>query len=215
MSKQQVLNGSYLAVGTFGLVALSCFASPANAGTINNVTNWQVFGSGSSSGNSVNLSTSNYDYNAGDIASFLGISPTQLEDVAAYTATGGSAAKAMINAKAGDILNFDWFFQAGDYLPFNDFSFWTISNTANLLADIVGVGNYGSTSGSQSYTFGTTGTYTLGFGVLDSTDTALDSYVSVSNVTTTSVPEPATVAGLLAVGTLLATTKKRKQQQKG
>lgn len=215
MFKSQFLSLSCLTASTVSLVALSSFANPVNAATINKITDWQIFEDGSSSENSINLSTPGLEQNASSIANFLGISNADLENLAIYNAVGGSAAKTSINVEAGDVLNFDWFFRAGDPFPFNDFSFWTLNNTANFLVDILHIQIFGSpTSGSVSYTFDTSGTYTLGFGVLDSFDEWGDSSLIVNNVTTTSVPEPATVLGVLGVGSLLAATKKRNSSKK-
>ena len=47
----------------------------------------------------------------------------------------GSAVYAELNAKAGDVVTFDYFFDGGDYLPFDDFAFVSIMARA-LFASI-------------------------------------------------------------------------------
>ncbi len=213
MFKHQFLGIFSVTVSTASLVTLSSFANSAKAATLNKVTDWQFFGGGSYSDNSINLSTLGLDENASEIANFLGISNEDLENLAPFRAVGGSAAKTTLNVKGGDTLNFDWFFDDRDQFPFNDFSFWTINNTATLLTDILHVRILGfPRNGSESYTFATGGTYTLGFGIVDSLDEAGDSGLTVSNITitsVTSVPEPTTILGFLGIATVLAVTKKR------
>ncbi|NEO67266.1 MAG: PEP-CTERM sorting domain-containing protein [Moorea sp. SIO4G2] len=55
---------------------------------------------------------------------------------------------------------------------------------------------------SFSYTFETSGSFSLGFGVLDEDDFIVGSGLLIDNVELTPVPEPASILGLLALGAL-------------
>ncbi len=55
---------------------------------------------------------------------------------------------------------------------------------------------------SFSYTFETSGTYSLGIGVLDEDDFIVNSGLLIDNVELTPVPEPASILGLLALSAL-------------
>ena len=66
-------------------------------------------------------------------------------------ATEGSAVYAELNAKAGDVVTFDYFFDGGDYLPFDDFAFVSINGKSITLASIKENGNYGDESGVFEY----------------------------------------------------------------
>lgn len=144
-----------------------------------------------------------------EIENFLGLSSGSL------TAMGvqeGSAIKQTFTANAGDVLSFSWNFLT-DLDPadttYNDFAFWTLSSTQEQLADTNNPTNFSFSrlakeTGYQpySYTLASTGTYTLGFGVVDVGDTTVNSALLVDNVrlssSSTAVPEPTTTFGLLA-----------------
>ncbi|GGA04420.1 hypothetical protein CYANOKiyG1_16810 [Okeania sp. KiyG1] len=66
---------------------------------------------------------------------------------------------------------------------------------------------------SFSHTFSESGTYTLGFGVVDAGDTVVDSGLLIDNVELTSVPEPGLIFGLSLIGALGATSLKRNQRE--
>lgn len=154
------------------------------------------------------------------LESFLGLANGSLDGLGNGNATFGSAIKQLIKVKAGDVLTFDWKFNTGDFLPFNDFSFFSISSAVFELADINLVGDNGTTASETfSYKFQNAGSYTLGFGVVNTLDGLVSSTLSVDNATinsTTSVPEPASVLGLLAVSALGASSVlKRKRQTSG
>lgn len=112
---------------------------------------------------------------------------------------------------AGDSITFDWAFNASDYLPYNDFSIFAVEDSLGnvieniTLADVASVGNYGQTGwNTYSYTFTASGSGSIGFGVYNLLDSALDSELYVDNITSSVVPEPATIAlfglGLAGLG---------------
>ncbi len=153
------------------------------------------------------------------IESFLGLPAGTLNSLAGpLFATEGSAIKQVITANAGDVLSFDWNFLTNEATPnavYNDFAFWVLVNehTGQVLANTFSSFSPSSTSffeetgfTTTSYTFSTSGTFTLGFGVMDAaagTDTAIDSGLLVDNVrlTAAAIPEPPTaiLASIAAV----------------
>lgn len=212
-----------LVSGTVGVVGLSCVlgASPAQALGITNgsfsngFSGWQTLGNSqivdSNGSDAAQIITSGAF--AGDIEGFLGLSIGQLTTLSGETPTNGAAFKQTFFANAGDVISFDWIFQAGDYVPFDDFAFTSLSSSADLLASVATVGNF-QNSGLKNYswTIASDGTYTLGFGVLNALDTGLNSSLTVDNVTSsaTAVPTPALVPGAIALTASLL--RKRKSE---
>lgn len=120
------------------------------------------------------------------VEAFLGLAYGKLDTING-NATNGSAIKTTISAEPGSTVSFDWFFQAGDYIPFNDFSFFvSAGGTVSELADVQLTGNYGNT-GWHTTTFNLpttiSGDFDLGFGVMNLLDTVLDSTLYVDNIT--------------------------------
>jgi hypothetical protein len=213
--KRSVFTGALSLIGfasVFG--GSSSQAAVINGGfETGDFSGWETIGNTSVNNNEAFLSA--YGADDTDLETFLGLSAGSLDRINNVDATNGSAIKQTIVAKAGDVLSFDWLFKAEDYLPFNDFSFYTISSEAYKLADVFQVGDYGQTASQTSYTFKEAGTYTLAFGVLNVFDQAGSPSLKVDNVKLTSVPEPGSMLGLLAVGAVGATSlMKRKKQLK-
>jgi len=152
------------------------------------------------------------------IETFLGLAAGTLDGLIAANATAGSAIKQTITVSAGDMLTFDWNFltdevEAGDDVP--DFTFVSIvSGTSEILADAVSSTFVSSGTSFPHetgftmfpYTFPTSGTFTLGFGVMHAGDNEVDSGLLLDNVTI--IPEPATIA-LLGLGALSLLRRKR------
>ena len=152
------------------------------------------------------------------IETFLGLAAGTLDGLVAANATAGSAIKQTMTASAGDILTFDWNFLTdevweGDDVP--DFAFVSIvSGTSGILADAVSSTFVSSSTPFYDetgftmfpYTFPTSGTFTLGFGVMHEGDEMVDSGLLLDNVTI--IPEPATVA-MLGLGALSLLRRKR------
>lgn len=126
--------------------------------------------------------------NQSSIEAFLGVASGGLSPLAASgsgydDATNGSAMKTTLDVTAGDQISFSWAFDADDYLNFNDFAFVTINGTPIELADISQVGSYGATSwASFSYTATSTGPLTIGFGVMNTGDSGVNTYLLVDQL---------------------------------
>jgi hypothetical protein len=100
----------------------------------------------------------------------------------------------------GDVITFDWNFFTTDYLPFNDFAFFTadegVPGNAVVfeLSDVAATGRVTNDGGSAStgwvttfeYTVQQTGVIKIGFGVVDASDFVYDSHLLIDNLQVTS-----------------------------
>ncbi len=128
-----------------------------------------------------------------ELESFLGLDAGDLDALGNGNATEGSALKLTpITVQAGDTLSFDWNFLTSEFTPdgtYNDFGFVSIaSGSVSELADtnsdfVPFTGGFASETGygSFAYEFTTAGTYTIGLGVTDVSDSAVDSALLVDN----------------------------------
>lgn len=164
-----------------------------------------AFGSGPTEGTyQAFLSTGGSVASEKKLEKFLGLVPGTLDATVIGNATSGSAMQQTFSANAGDTLSFDWNFLTNDgpaggwSASFNDSAFYTLNGQAYWLADTLGVFGSSPTSflaetGFQTVmlTLPTTGWYTLSFGVIDVSDTAVDSGFLVDNISTnSSIPTP-------------------------
>lgn len=209
---------SLTVAGVAAVVGITSFVGvdSAQAAIINGdfssgFSGWSTLGDTDATSGAAVLNTLGADL--ADIESFLGLPTGALAGISGTNPINGSAIKQSFFANAGTTISFDWFFQAGDYFPFNDFAFYSLVPTggANLLSNVAAVGDFGN-SGQQSLSFliPTTGNYTLGFGVLNALDFGLNSSLTIDNVNgdTTPIPTPALLPGLLGMG--VAALRKRK-----
>jgi hypothetical protein len=233
---------SALALGTACSISLSAIAAvqPASAQLVNggfetgNFTGWattgnasiqtSAFGSGPTEGTfEALLSTGDPTVPDFSLEAFLGLAPGSLDNLGNGNATDGSAIRQTFLAEAGDILTFDWNFLTNEGTPsfFNDFSFVSLSvlselgDTTSIFMNSLTPFNQETGFQTFSFTIPTTGTYTLGLGVTDVADNIVDSGLLVDNVKLTSVPEPTSTFGVLALGAFGAGSfLKRKREQK-
>jgi hypothetical protein len=123
------------------------------------------------------------------------------------------------SATTGNVLSLKAFFKTDDYLPFNDNSYINLLDSGNTLiatlfaADVAHVGNLSGTPWTAlSYTFLSSGDFTLEFGVANQVDndSGFSSYLGVDQISVSTVPAP---PALLLFGTgllgLLGMRKKR------
>jgi hypothetical protein len=213
-----------------GLSSL-CVASPSYAAIINggfetgDFTEWTIignttietaeFGSGPTEGTYAALVTnSSGSIAVPDLETFLGLELGSLNDLGNGITYNGSVIKQTFTANAGDILTFDWnFLKKEEPDPiFNDFAFVSVNSLSTLASplksSLVPFSNVDQQFDQQtkfqssSFTIPNTGTYTLGLGVANVTDTTGDSGLLVDNVSLKPIPEPSSVLGTLTLGAL-------------
>lgn len=159
---------------------------------------------------------------AGGLEDFLGLPLGVLDDPDNFVfATEGSAIKRNITVKSGDILTLDWNFLTDDIQDYGFIALWEINDLSNFTYDdLVIIDNntgvststtpFTSETGYQTYshTFGSGGTYSLGFGVVDTFDVAVSSGLLIDNVqltqteTEVQVPEHSSLISFLLLGVL-------------
>jgi hypothetical protein len=151
------------------------------------------FGIGPVHGASQALITTGGNTSRAAIEHFLGIEPGTLDTFTAYPATAGTALRQSLTVEAGRVLSFDWNFLCNDYVPYNDFAFFSVNGEVHKLSDVAecdGLGNGNASFQDQtgfssfSYTFSAAGTYTIGFGVIDVRDTSVAAGLIIDNVHT-------------------------------
>lgn len=177
-------------------------ASPSYAANIN-LLQWGSIGdvSRTSSQATLNSGTLNTAITGGSVDSvedFLGLPGGSLDPVGSvFGATQGSAIKTtFLSVKTGDIFSFDWSFLTSD----SDSAFVTINNSVFSLTN----------NSSFNYVFPNADDYHIGIGVVDVDDTIGESQLIVSNANFTTVPEPATTIGAIAVLGLGISLKKKR-----
>jgi hypothetical protein len=224
MAISMTKNLAIFALSVTGFTGLVGFVgtNPAQAAFLNgdfnnSLTGWTALGNvqnGSLNGSSAAQLTSSGAFSS-DIESFLGLSNGALNSAGNGFVTNGSALKQTFSAIAGTEVTFDWNFTAGDYIPFNDFAFTSLSSVVSELADVQLVGNYGN-SGTNTFSWiiPTTGSYTLGFGVVNVGDQNLNSTLFVDNVAgdVQAVPTPSLLIGFIPM--VLGAVKQRRKQKR-
>lgn len=215
-------------VSLIGLTSLGV-ASPSYAASISNgsfeagsFTGWSTigntrletaFGGGPTEGSYQALITnSSGSVSDSDLETFLGLGAGSLFDLGNGILTNGSAIKQTFTANAGDVVSFSWNFlkeQESD-LVYNDFAFASLNSlstlasslTSSLVAFSAPDSTFNQQTGFQasSFTIQTAGTYTLGLGVVNVTDTSGDAGLLVDDVSVKPVPEPSSILGTLALG---------------
>lgn len=129
-----------------------------------------------------------------DLSDFFGLTSASLDTLLEGDATEGSGIKQTINAQAGDILEFDYRLLTNEGTPqetFNDSSFFSIGGFTQELADTFdptfsnqSVEGFAQATDSKTVKvlISQAGTYDLGFGIVDLTDTAVDSGLLLDDV---------------------------------
>ncbi len=123
-----------------------------------------------------------------EIETFLGLNLGEIDLIGNGDATEGSALQKQVVVETGDILSFDFNFLTNE-TTFDDFAFVSvIPNTNFELADISSASVLSSTrfeleTGYDNFTYEFTeaGTYNVGIGIVDVTDTAFESGLLVDD----------------------------------
>lgn len=136
--------------------------------------------------------------NQASIENFLSLSAGRLEPIASGDATAGSAIRQTIQMKKGDTLAFNASFltnESNSSSTFNDFTFVSISGQGRQQVFLISDTTSGGFTSSKSagfqvvrnnsqvtIRFEADGTYVIGFGVLDSGDTQVDSALVIDSI---------------------------------
>jgi hypothetical protein len=161
------------------------------------------------------------------VATFLGVTTSSIRDGIVAGQEGSAFKLSLGTLTAGSIVTFDYDFLTDDAAPpigHNDFAFATLQLNSSTPAESVvadenkpsqtpttGAGNpFVLETGYNTFTINitTTGTYTLGIGVMDGTTTDNPSALLVDNIQV-NVPEPSTVAFTIAGAALLVVLRSR------
>jgi hypothetical protein len=204
------------------------FALVTNGSFTDGLTGWQTIGDVSVQG-VARRATLTTAYMDGDIEEFFnhsGVSAVDVNDLAPFagvnvpdldvggTAYEGSAMKQTFNVAAGDMLSLDFWFgltsQDTGVEGFQDLAFVAIDG---LVVQTFTLGMLPSV-GQFSYQFLTGGPVTLAFGIVDINDYAGVSEFRLDNISVTAVPEPETIAMLLAGLGLVGTAVRRRRATK-
>ena len=105
----------------------------------------------------------------------------------ATNATEGSAAYATEQVSAGDVIQFSYTFGTNDYIPYQDFAFVSINGKVNNLATVgVECPDFDEISDVFNYVVSkddlggnSEGLVKIAIGIMDSTDTWVDSYIEI------------------------------------
>lgn len=208
------------------------YAASINGGFETGFTGWTTIGntsiktaefdSGPTQGTYEALVTnSSSSISAPDLETFLGLETGSLNELGNGNTTNGSAIKQTFTANAGDVVTFDWNFVTNEEpeTVFNDFAFVSLNSSSTLAStlssSLVPFSAFTQQTGFQasSFTIPTSGTYTLGLGVSNVTDTTGDSGLLVDNVSLKPVPEPSAVLGTLVLGAFGACSLLKRQQK--
>ena len=116
-----------------------------------------------------------------ELEAFLGLENGALDALGLGNATNGSALLLSFGSTAALSGDVQWLFNAGDYLPYNDFAFVLDEDGAVPLSSVAAVGNYGDSGWQTDDTlvFPGDGGLTLGVGVVNVRDSAQNSSFTV------------------------------------
>ncbi|MDY6899135.1 MAG: hypothetical protein SWZ49_13815 [Cyanobacteriota bacterium] len=159
-------------------------------------------------GESQALITNGFSHSGGsveesDLSEFLGLTSGSLDILLDRNATEGSGIKQIFTAQAGDVIEFDYTFLTNEATPteiFNDSAFFTLgkssddSSVGKFALEIVdtsdptfsdkSVEGYSEATDTKTIKIAISeaGTYELGFGIVDLSDTIVDSGILVDDV---------------------------------
>ena len=207
-----------------------------------NLFGWTLSGSGSAQTSAIGVSptggtyqgyietTGNFTALAPAVVASLGVSGGAIPGLGAGTPVNGTGISQSVTVAAGDVLSFDWNFLTSELsqpVTYNEFAFFTINGSAFLLASRNGstfntvsppAGFEGQTGwATQTYTFASAGTYTVGYGTFNVGDAGHNSALVLDSITIpqgpVAVPNPSSywsVSVLLGVVCALDWNRRRR-----
>jgi len=211
-------------------------ATIVNGNFSSGLVSWSSFGDASTQSGAAFLTTASLDFgddfpavpgafNYSGFTAGLAATGSGLEQ-ATGLATGaldvggfaleGSAIAQTFNVNAGDILSFSYNFFTNEG-SFPDFAYYSVNGSLFSLAGVADATTSSSPFSwekgllSGSHVFTTTGSVTLGFGVVDIDDYNATSALSIDNVTISSVPDSSATAALMSLGLLGLVALSRRQ----
>ncbi|MHA1166063.1 MAG: type I secretion C-terminal target domain-containing protein, partial [Alphaproteobacteria bacterium] len=127
-----------------------------------------------------------------DISALTGIPEDALDSLAddpggPGNVTEGGAMVTTFSGQAGQIVSFDWFFSTQDYPNYNDIAFVAIDGEIVELLDVIASGNQAGNTTTEgwntfSLALNTSGEHTIAFGVLDDSDTGVETSLNIDNI---------------------------------
>lgn len=186
--------------------AASSQAQVVNGDFASGLTGWTVLGDAQAQAGALTLTSAYTDDQDGpfnlsgqaaayidSVESAAGLAPLSL-NMGTEFGLEGSLVQQSFSVAAGQTLSFSWSFGTQE-TTFEDHAFAVIDGQLFTLAT-----RSSAPAGVQSFshTFGSAGTATLSFGVVDTGDVLGVSSLTVSNVSISAVPEPGAAALMLA-----------------
>lgn len=193
-------------------VLVLAVSSPSYATIINSGFESDLAGWTTNNPSNVSAATSYFASNGSPVPTVT-ILPTEGKKFALIEA--GSPVTTLLSSPffvdLGDTIKFDWVFSAEDYMPFNDYSGYSlqvliggVSVASNVLSQIASVGSFGLTGWhSASITAPLGGNMELQFYSVNGLDFGLPSVLGIDNIqhnsingggNPSSVPEPSSLA---------------------
>lgn len=216
MSKSSPIHA--LAAAALALSAASSAHALAGSGSL---TGWNSFGDVVAQSGTLSLTTAyvdGLDDESGNLSGRpallvdaleggAGLVPYTLDLSASEYAVEGSLLQQSFAVSAGQTMSFSWSFASADTLNL-DHAFALVNGQLFTLATSAQPGN--AVQGF-SYTFSQTGSASLVLGVVDTVDVDGVSRLDISDLQISAVPEPASIAMLLAgLGTVGFMTRRRR-----
>lgn len=171
-----------------------------------------TFGSGPTEGTyQARITSAGGSVSEANLETFLGVENGSLDSLGHGNVTQGSAMQTTFTANAGDIISFQWNFltdELDQHVIYNDFAFTTLSSASTLVVrnqasfvPTVAAGFDGETGFKTFSTqLSTTGTHTLGIGVVDVQDNVVASALLVDNVSITTITANSGAPVILSAG---------------